>query len=77
MSFFLFFLDLFDNLEVRFVSSRLTLPIQLDEKFTYHDNPIWVVSFDLIPCPGRYSGGRRGGGSLPKAAVAAWGGYQV
>ena len=26
---------------------------------------------------GRYSGGGRRGGSLPKAAVAAWGGYQV
>ena len=25
----------------------------------------------------RYSGGRRGGGSLAKSAVAAWGGYQV
>ena len=50
--------------------------LELDVQFT-DDNSRTIVSFNLILCPGRYSGGRKGGGSLPKAAVAAWGGYQV
>ena len=53
-----------------------TLLIELDVQLT-DDKSRTIVSFNLILCPGRYSGGRKGGGSLPKAAVAAWGGYQV
>ena len=74
---FLFKIFINDNLEVIFVNSKRILPIQTDVQLTYHDHPRKVESFNLIPCLVRYSGGRRGGGSLPKAAVAAWGGYQV
>ena len=52
------------------------LLIELDLQLT-DDNWRTIVGFNLIPFPGRYSGGRKSGGSLPKAAVAAWGGYQV
>ena len=39
-----------------------------------HQLKTLLIEFEFL---GRYSGGGRRGGSLPKAAVAAWGGYQV